>query len=68
MNIDLFTSEEVRKARDIQATAACWEINHTILNTVITDEVMARIDAETHQKNDRRYMAYRLQHIALRAQ
>ena len=35
-----------------------------IRDEIITDEVMKRIDGETGQENDRRYMAYRLEYVA----
>lgn len=64
MNIDLFTEDEVRRARKLLQESA---IPHqAILDTIITDEVMARIDLSTGQRNDRRYMAYRLEYVAAR--
>lgn len=64
MNIDLFTEDEVRRARKLLKEST---IPHqAILDTIITDEVMARIDLFTGQRNDRRYMAYRLEYVAAR--
>lgn len=64
MNIDLFTEDEVRRARKLLQESA---IPHqAILDTIVTDEVMARIDLSTGQRNDRRYMAYRLEYVAAR--
>lgn len=64
MNIDLFTEDEVRRARKLLKESA---IPHqAILDTIITDEVMERIDLSTGQRNDRRYMAYRLEYVAAR--
>lgn len=63
--IDLFTDTEVKAAQEILNTSPIWEVNHKILNDVVTEETMARIDRETGQQNDRLYMAYRLQHIIL---
>ena len=64
MNIDLFTEDEVLRARKLLQESA---IPHqAILDTIVTDEVMARIDLSTGQRNDRRYMAYRLEYVAAR--
>lgn len=60
--IDLFTETEIRAAKKImQNTATPHE---AIVEKVVTEEVMARIDAETGQPNDRSYVAYRLEYIA----
>lgn len=55
--IDLFTQDEVRRAKGATIDAAV---------KIITPAVMSRIDAETGQTNDARYMAYRLMYIASR--
>lgn len=60
--IDLFTRDEVKRAKKIMAAES---IPHTRLrNEVVTEEVMKRINEETRQENHRDYMAYRLEHIA----
>lgn len=55
--IDLFTVLEVRRAKGASIAAAL---------EIITPAVMSRIDAETGQQNNTRYMAYRLMYIASR--
>lgn len=57
--MDLFTESEVKRARKIINKAALP--HKRIRNEILTDEVMARIDKQTGQTNDRRYMAYRLE-------
>lgn len=62
--IDLFTAHEVSRARDILRTSMdTVQASRRIYEEVVTDEVLARIDQETGQANDRRYMAYRLEAI-----
>ena len=62
--IDLFTAHEVSRARDILRTSMdTVQASRRIFEEVVTDEVMNRIDRETNQTNDRRYMAYRLEAI-----
>ena len=62
MQTDLFTADEVKRAKDILATATA---PHTrIRDEIITDDVMQRIDQQTGQKNDPLYMAYRLEYVA----
>lgn len=55
--VDLFTQDEVRRAKGASIAAVA---------EIITPAVMSRIDAETGQQNDARYMAYRLMYIASR--
>ena len=63
--IDLFTRDEVQRAKDIIATSMDGaQVSSRIRDEIITDEVMKRIDGETGQENDRRYMAYRLEYVA----
>lgn len=65
MNIDLFTAEEVQRAKDIIATSRDTpQISQRIHDEIVTDEVMKRIDKQTGQANDRKYMAYRLEYVA----
>lgn len=54
--IDLFTTREVMLA------AKCKSIEE--IERFIAGETMARINAQTGQENDLRYMAYRLQYLA----
>ncbi len=54
--IDLFTAEEIKAAKGRDADY--------IVEHVVTEEVMRRIDRVTGQENLRRYMAYRLQYLA----
>lgn len=57
--IDLFTEDEVQRAKTILKSS------HTrILGEIVTDEVVQRINRDTGQENDRRYMAYRLEYVA----
>lgn len=65
MNIDLFTENEVRKARKLLAESSTPHSD--ILDQIVTPEVMARIDLATNQRNDRTYMAYRLEFVATHA-
>lgn len=63
--VDLFTSDELKRAKDIIATSRdSAQASQRIRDEIITDEVMKRIDGETGQENDRRYMAYRLEYVA----
>lgn len=63
--IDLFTAAEVQRAKDIIATSMDGaQASSRIRDEIITDEVMKRIDGETGQENERRYMAYRLEYVA----
>ena len=63
--IDLFTDREVQAARVIlKSSHDSVQAHRRILNEIVTDEVMARIDADTGQPNSRDYMAYRLGYIA----
>ena len=59
--IDLFTESEVRRA---QAALKDGGVVNQKLYNVVTEKVMQRIDEQTGQQNDRRYMAYRLEYIA----
>lgn len=54
--IDLFTLAEVKAAKG-------KSINE-IMQLLVKEEAMARIDKETGQENNLRYMAYRLQYFA----
>lgn len=63
--VDLFTSDELKRAKDIIATSRdSAQASQRIRDEIITDEVMKRIDGETGQENDRRYMAYWLEYFA----
>lgn len=63
--IDLFTRDEVQRAKTILSSSMdTVQKNKRLRDEIITDEVMQRIDRETGQKNDRRYMAYRLEYVA----
>lgn len=63
--IDLFTRDEVQRAKTILSSSMdTVQKNKRLRDEIITDEVMQRIDCETGQKNDRRYMAYRLEYVA----
>lgn len=65
MNQDLFTAEEIQRAKDIIKTSRdAPHISQRIHDEIITDEVMARINKGTGQENDRKYMAYRLEYVA----
>ena len=54
--IDWFELDEVRRA--------IGQAHDYIFDNIITEEVMVRINKESGQTNNRRYMAYRLEHIA----
>ena len=63
--IDLFTAAEVQRAKDIIATSMDGaQASSRIRDEIVTDEVMQRINRDTGQENDRRYMAYRLEYVA----
>ena len=63
--VDLFTTDELKRAKDIIATSRdSAQVSQRIRDEIITDEVMERINRESGQENDRRYMAYRLEYIA----
>ena len=65
MNQDLFTAEEIKRAKDIIATSRdSAQASQRIRDEIVTDEVMKRINKESGQTNDRRYMAYRLEYLA----
>lgn len=65
VNQDLFTADEIQRAKDIIATSRDTpQISQRIHDEIITDEVMARINKGTGQENDRKYMAYRLEYVA----
>ena len=60
--IDLFTEDEVQRAKAIMRDGPT---PHTrILDEIISDETMQRINRDTGRENDRRYMAYRLEYVA----
>ena len=64
--IDVFTTEEVERAkRIIKASMDELQKTNRIMDEVITEDVMQRIDRETGQVNFRRYMAYRIQKIVV---
>ena len=56
---DVFTEAELSEAIDLVERNAI-PIDQ-LMERVVTDEVMARINASTGQENDRRYMAYALE-------
>lgn len=60
--IDLFTKDEVRRARKLVATSLTP--HGLICAEIVTPDVMRRIDAATGQSNDQHYMAYRLEYLA----
>lgn len=60
--IDLFTEDEVQRAKTILKASSTPHAR--ILDEIVTDEVMQRINRDTGQENDRRYMAYRLEYVA----
>ncbi len=62
VEVDLFTAAEVKAARRIIAAEPF--ATDRVRQEVVTPEVMARINRETGQSNDRLYMTYRLIHIA----
>ena len=63
--VDLFTSDELKRAKDIIATSRdSAHASQRIRDEIVTDEVIERINHETGQENDRRYMAYRLEYVA----
>ena len=63
--IDLFTAAEVQRAKDIIATSRdSAQASQRIRDEIVTEEVMERINHESGQENDRRYMAYRLEYVA----
>lgn len=59
--IDLFTTKEVEAAKSIVRKGGGAP---EIAESVVTPSVMHRIDKQTGQTNDRRYMAYRLMFVA----
>jgi hypothetical protein len=62
MRIDLFTHDEVCRARE--AISRYSVPSQYIYDNIVTDKVMDRINKATGQTNDRRYMAYRLEFVA----
>ena len=63
--IDVFTEDEVRRAKDVLKTSMdSVQVHRRVYEAIVTDEVMARIDTHTGQANDRHYMAYRLEYLA----
>lgn len=66
--IDLFTEDEVSRARSVIATSMDLRQRHQrLFDEIVTPEVMARIDAATGQANNRDYMAYRVEYLAGKA-
>lgn len=68
---DLLPEDKVKAAWRIMSQAdddaTVGDIHRRLVDEVLTDDVMAKIDAATHQKNDRAYLAYALQGAYLRA-
>ena len=63
--VDLFTSDELKRAKGIIATSRdSAQASQRIRDEIVTEEVMERINRESGQENDRRYMAYRLEYVA----
>lgn len=63
--IDLFTRDEVQRAKGVIATSRdSAHASQRIRDEIVTEEVMERINHESGQENDRRYMAYRLEYVA----
>ena len=58
--VDLFTTKEVEAAKSIVRSGGSAT---QIAAMVVTPKVMHRIDKQTGQTNDRRYMAYRLMQV-----
>lgn len=59
---NLFTADEVRRAKDIVAKTDLGEVQRKMA-TIVTSEVMARIDKQTGQTNDRAFMCYALEYL-----
>lgn len=60
-----FTRYEVQQARDLKRVCLDGVQFHArIYEDIVTEEVMARIDRETGQTNDRHYMAYHLENVS----
>jgi hypothetical protein len=57
---DLFTADELEKARKLYEECAPGTFNGTVVREVVTP-AMARIDAATGQANDPRYIGYMLE-------
>ena len=63
--IDFFTDAEVQAARVIlKSSHDSVQAHRRVINEVVTEKVMDRIDTATGQENSRDYMAYRLEYIA----
>lgn len=63
--IDLFTRDEVQRAKTIlKSSHDSAQASQRILDEIVTDEAMQRVNRDTGQENDRRYMAYRLEYVA----
>lgn len=60
--VDLFTAAEVKAAKRILAAEPF--ATDRVRQEIVTPEVMARINRETGQANDRLYMTYRLIYFA----
>lgn len=58
---DLFTRKEIEAAKSIVRKGGSAT---EIASAIVTPSVMQRIDKQTGQANDRRYMAYRLMYVA----
>ena len=63
--VDLFTRKEIESAKSIVRKGGSAD---EVASAVVTPSVMQRIDKRTGQTNDRRYMAYRLMHVAGQSQ
>lgn len=68
---ELLPENKIKTAWKIMSTAdddaTVGDIHQRLMDEVLTDDVMAKIDAATDQKNDRAYLAYALQGAYLRA-
>lgn len=62
---DVFTLDEVQRAKRIILASMDGRQRHSrILDEIVTEEALDRINRETGQQNDRSYMAYRLEAVA----
>lgn len=53
---DLFTESEIRKAKGLS--------HQEILEQIVTPEKMEHLERVTGQENNRRYMAYMVEHLS----
>lgn len=70
---DIFTEEELRKAAALYKTphhqgSGTRSFAQRCEETIITPEVLARINAKTGQQNNARYLAYMIEYAIIAAQ